>query len=128
MINPDELPRRERQLLDAVYELGEGSAAEIMNALTDPPSYSAVRAMLVRLEDKGLLRHREEEGRYVYAPVLPKQKARDSALRQLVKTFFDDSPASAAQALLGMPRRKLTAEEIETLERAIAKAKKESSR
>lgn len=119
-----DLPWRERQVVEAVYSLQEATAAEIRAKLEDPPSNSAIRAMLSRLEDKGLLRHREDGQRYLYSAVAAKKKVRESALRHLVGVFFNDSPASAATALLGMPG-KMSEQEIAELERLIAKAKQE---
>lgn len=120
------LPPRERQIVDALYALGEATAAEIRDRLESPPSYSAVRAMLARLETKGWVRHREEEQRYVYAPVRAKAKVEQTALRQVVRTFFDNSPARAATALLGMSET-LSRSELDALEQMIAKARKEQS-
>lgn len=122
--HPDDLPRRERQLLDALYELREASATAIRERMPDPPSDSAVRAMLARLEAKGLVRHRDDGGRYLYAPAFPRQRARDAAIARLVRTFFDGSPARAGSALLGLSGEKLTPEEIEELEALLARAKK----
>ncbi|MEO8035072.1 MAG: BlaI/MecI/CopY family transcriptional regulator [Acidobacteriota bacterium] len=120
------LPRRERELLEALLSLRKATAAELSAALADPPGNSAVRALLARLESKGHITHQEEEGRYVYQPLVARRPARDSALRQIVKTFFDGSPASAAAALIGMSRRKLTAEEIVELQEMLDAAKKET--
>jgi predicted transcriptional regulator len=120
----DKLPPRERQIVDALYGLGEATAAEIRERMESPPSYSAVRAMLARLEIKGFVRHRQEENRYVYAPVLTKAKAERTALQQVVRTFFGGSPARAASALLGMSET-LTASELDELEAMIARAREE---
>ena len=122
----EKLPPRERQIVDALYALGEATAAEIRDRLESPPSYSAVRAMLARLEAKGWVRHREEEQRYVYAPVQAKAKVEQTALRQVVRTFFNNSPARAATALLGMSET-LSRSELDALEQMIAKARKEQS-
>jgi predicted transcriptional regulator len=122
----EKLPPRERQIVDALYALGEATAAEIRNRLESPPSYSAVRAMLARLETKGWVRHREEEQRYVYAPVQAKAEVEQTALRQVVRTFFSNSPARAATALLGMSET-LSPSELDALEQMIAKARKEQS-
>lgn len=122
----EKLPPRERQIVDVLYSLGEATAAEIRDRLESPPSYSAVRAMLARLEIKGWVRHREEEQRYVYAPVLAKAKVEQTALMQVVRTFFSNSPAQAATALLGMSET-LSRSELDALEQMIAKARKEQS-
>ena len=123
----EKIPPRERQIVDALYALGEGTAAEIRDRLEAPPSYSAVRAMLARLEAKGFVKHREEEQRYVYAPVLAKAKAEQGALRQVVRAFFGGSSARAATALLGMSEP-LSNAELDELEQMIARARKEASR
>src|SRR3954471_349842 len=94
------LSRRERQIMDVVYRRGPATAAEVLEGLPDPPSYSAVRAMLRVLEEKGHLRHEEKGPRYVYLPTVPREEARQSALSQLVQTFFDGSTEQAVAALL----------------------------
>jgi len=116
------LPRREREIFEIVCSAGEATAAAVRSAMTDPPSHSAVRTLLARLEAKGLLRHRLEEQTYVYRSVPQPAKVRESALRQLVKTFFDGSAANAATALLGLSKS-LKPEEIEALQRAIDEVK-----
>lgn len=116
------LPRRERELFEALCSAGEATAADLRRALADPPSHSAVRTMLTRLEAKGLVRHRAQDQTYVYRSVPQPAKVRETALRQMVKTFFDGSAASAATALLGLSKS-LDAEELEALQRAIDEAK-----
>src|SRR5262245_52343180 len=97
----EKLTRREREIMDAIYALDDDASAEqIRERLTDPPSYSAVRAMLVRLEVKGHIRHREEGLRYVYSSTVPRATARRAALQQMVRVFFGGSPGEAASALL----------------------------
>src|ERR671939_2136139 len=120
-----DLGRRERQLMDVVYRLGKASAAEVRAELPDPPSYSAVRAMLRLLEEKGLLTHEQDGLRYVYRPTVAREQARRSALRHLVKTFFGGSPAQAAAALLEMSDAKLSAEDRARLAKLVATAKTE---
>ncbi|HEY0062086.1 MAG TPA: BlaI/MecI/CopY family transcriptional regulator [Telluria sp.] len=120
----DELPLRERQVVDMVYSLQEATATQIQQALEVTLTNSAIRAMLARLEEKGVLQHRVYGQRYLYSAVVPKQKVRESALKRLVGTFFDNSAASAASALLGMSD-KLSSEELDALEAMIAKARKE---
>lgn len=120
----DELPLRERQVVELVYSLQEATASQIQQGLEVELTNSAIRAMLVRLEEKGILRHRVDGQRYLYSAVAPKQKVRDSALKRLVGTFFDNSTASAATALLGMSDN-LSSEELDALEAMIAKARKE---
>jgi len=119
------LSRRERQIMEIVYGLRSASAADVLERLPDPPSYSAVRAMLRILEDKGHLTHRHDGPRYVYSPVVPRAAARQSALRQLVKTFFDGSSTQAVAALLDMSESRLSADEAEQLATLIEKAKRE---
>lgn len=98
---PEKLSRREREIIHALFALGDHASAEaIRERLTDPPSYSAVRAMLARLEAKGHVRHRVEHFRYVYYPSTPRATARRAALQELVRVFFAGSPGDAASALL----------------------------
>ena len=95
------LSRREREIMNVLFALGERASAEDIRAhLSDPPSYSAVRAMLAKLEAKGQIRHREEGLKYVYSPTTPRSTARRAALQQLVRVFFRGSPGDAATALL----------------------------
>jgi BlaI family penicillinase repressor len=95
------LSRREREIMDVLFALGERASAEDIRArLSDPPSYSAVRAMLAKLEAKGHIRHREEGLKYVYSPTTSRTTARRAALQQLVRVFFSGSPGEAANALL----------------------------
>ena len=120
----DALSRRERQILDILYSKGRASAADIQAALPDPPSYSATRALLRILEEKGHVRHEEDGPRYLFLPIVDKEKARKNALQHLLQTFFDNSAGEAVAALLGHPSAKLTQEEIERLETLIEKARK----
>lgn len=101
----DTLPPRERQIIDALYARGEATAAEVRDALSDPPSYSAIRSMLARLERKGFVRHRVVEQRYLYSPAVSDDAVATPLLKQLVNTFFNGSAVSAATALLGMAKR-----------------------
>jgi BlaI family transcriptional regulator, penicillinase repressor len=97
----DKLSRREREIMNALFASGDGASAEDIRAqLSEPPSYSAVRAMLAKLEAKGYLKHREERFRYVYYPTTPRTTARRSALQELVKVYFGGSPGETAMALL----------------------------
>ncbi len=118
------LSRRERQIMDIVYRRGEATAAQILADLSDPPSYSAIRALLRILVDKKHLQHREDGPRYVYSPTLPRQTARARALAQVVNTFFDGSALKAASALLGSSQRKLTKAELGELRALIDAARK----
>jgi predicted transcriptional regulator len=120
-----QLGRRERQIVEVLYRLGKATVAEVLADLPDPPSYSAVRGMLALLEEKGYVRHKRDGMRYVYAPVIAASKARQSALRQLVSTFFEGSPLAAAAALLEMSDQKLSPEERDQLSRLIARREEE---
>ena len=122
---PSPLSRRERQLLDALYESGKATAAELMEKLPDPPSYSAVRATLRILEEKGHVRHIDEGLRYVYLPTVPRETARDSALRHLVRTFFGGSVTQAVSALVDTTSADLSKEDLNELADLIERAKKE---
>jgi predicted transcriptional regulator len=122
----DSLPRREREIFEILCSAGEASAAEIRARMADPPSHSAVRTMLGRLEAKGVVTHRTEDQTYVYKSVPQPAKVRESALQGLVKTFFNGSAASAATALLGLSKR-LDPEELDALQRAIDEAKERKS-
>jgi predicted transcriptional regulator len=122
----DSLPRREREIFEILCSAGEASAAEIRARMADPPSHSAVRTMLGRLEAKGMVTHRTEDQTYVYKSVPQPAKVRESALQGLVKTFFNGSAASAATALLGLSKR-LDPEELDALQRAIDEAKERKS-
>ena len=119
------LSRRERQIMDIIYRLGQASAAEVMENLPDPPSYSAVRAMLRVLEEKGHLRHRKQGPRYVFLATVPRHKARRSALKQVVQTFFDGSAEQAVAALLDVSRSQLSEEELGRLAELIKQAREE---
>lgn len=118
------LSRRERQIMDIVYRRGEATAAEILDEIPDPPSYSTVRALLRVLVDKQHLQHREEGPRYIYSPTVSRQKARAGALAQLVNTFFDGSAIQAVSALLGSSQGKLSKAESDELSALIAAARK----
>ena len=121
----ESLPRREREVFEAVCGLGEATAAEVRAALADPPSDSAVRTLLGRLGAKGLLVHRTVNQAYVYAPAEQSDSVAETALQRLVQTFFAGSAVRAATALLGMEDG-LDAHEIELLQRAIDKARGEA--
>jgi predicted transcriptional regulator len=118
-----QLSRREAQIMDVIFELGEATAAEILEQLPDPPSYSAVRALLTILEEKGHLTHRREGARYVYAPTLPVEKAKKSALTHLLKTFFGGSAPQVVATLLSTTD--LSNQDLDELARLIEAAKKD---
>lgn len=109
--------------MDAIYAKGEASAADVQAALPDAPSYSAIRALLRILVEKGALKHREVDGRYLYTPTQPRAQASKSALRRLVDTFFDGSVAKAAAALVDSADGKLSADELAELESLLRKAR-----
>jgi BlaI family penicillinase repressor len=119
------LSRRERQMMDILYQRGKASAQEIMEALPDPPTYSAVRAKLRVLEEKGHVRHQEEALRYVYLPVVARESARKSALRHMVTTFFAGSVQDTVAALLDLSASKLTTADLNRISTMIEEAKKE---
>jgi len=111
--------------MDIIYQKGEATAAEIRKLLPDPPSYSSVRALLRVLENKGFLKHREQGPRYIYSPTITLDKAKVSALRHLMETFFDDSAERVFAALLNIKGVKLNDEELKKMTRLIEKARKE---
>jgi len=120
-----QLGRRERQIMDVVYRRGQASVSEVRSDLPDPPSYSAVRAMLGLLEDKGYLRHRQQGLKYVYIPADDTSKVGNSALEHMVRTFFGGSPERAVAALLEMRDTRLSAKEKQYLSHLIKKAEQE---
>lgn len=119
------LSRRERQIMDVLYRMGRATAAEVHEALPDAPSYSAVRAMLRVLEEKQHIRHEAQDLRYVFMPVVPRDKARRSAVRHLLETFFDGSPEQAVATLLDVSAQNLSPEEYDRLAELIERARKE---
>ncbi len=119
------LTRREREIMDVLHKRGRATAQEVLEGLAEPPSYSAVRALLRLLEERGHVRHVEDGPRYVYLPAVAPGRAKKSALSHLVQTFFGGSATEAAVALLETTKHKLSDDEIDRLSRAIAKAKKE---
>ena len=121
-----QLPRREREIFEILCSAGEVTAAEIRERMDDPPSYSAVRTLVGRLEAKGLVEHRSIDQAYVYRAVPQVEELRESALLQMVKNFFDGSAVSAATALVGLSQG-LDDDDLETLQRAIDQAKERKS-
>jgi predicted transcriptional regulator len=122
---PHQLGKRERQIMDVIYRRGKVSVQDVLDELDDPPSYSAVRAMLRILEDKGHLRHEQDGPRYLYRPTVPREQARESYLRHLVRTFFNGSIEQAVAALLGSSDTRLTEAELERLSKLIRQARKQ---
>lgn len=118
------LSRRERQIMDILFAHGRSTAADVMAALPDPPSYSAVRAMLRILEDKGHVRHEQDGPRYIYAPTVARESAKKFAIRHVLKTFFDGSATQAISALLDEDGEKLSEAELDRLARMIERARK----
>jgi predicted transcriptional regulator len=123
-----ELSRRERQIIDILYQLGRATAAEVGKALPGEPSDSTVRTQLRVLESKGHIRHEEDGQRYVYLPVVPRRVVSKSALKHVVNTFFDGSIEKVVAALLGPDGSKLTDDELERIADIVSKAKAEEKR
>ena len=121
----EDLSRRERQVMEILHRRGESTVAEIMQALPDPPTYSAVRSILRILGEKKLIAHKEDGPRYVFVPTVPRERARQSALRQLLHTFFDGSTEQAVAALLDLSSTRLSDAELARLSQLIADARKE---
>jgi predicted transcriptional regulator len=120
-----ELSRRERQIVDILYQKGSATVSEVLEALPDPPSYSAVRALLRVLEIKGHVKHRHQGPRYVFSPVVSREKAKLSALEHLLETFFNGSTEQAVASLINVSKDRLSEEELERLSRIIHDVKKE---
>lgn len=123
--SPLDLGRRERQIMEVVYRLGQATVADVLGQLPDPPSYSSVRAMLGLLERKGHLRHKRLKLQYVYFPTLPREKARESALEHLLRTFFDGSPALAIAAIVDRSVNRLSEAELDEIAELIEQARRE---
>ena len=119
-----DLSRRERQIVDILYSQGRATAAEVQAALPDPPSYSAVRAMLRILEEKGHVRHDQDGPRYVYLPTVARDRAKRTALRHVLHTFFDGSTEQAISALLDQSDTKLSNRELDRLAELIDQARR----
>jgi predicted transcriptional regulator len=118
------LSRRERQIMDAIYAAGEATVAEVMAALPEPPGYSGVRALMRILEEKGHLRHRSSGGKYTYSAMHPRDRAGKSALRRVLKTFFNNSAAKAVTALMDVSDAQLSDQELTELAQLIEKARR----
>jgi len=123
---PD-LSRRERQILDVLYKAERATAAEVQAAITDAPSYSAVRTLLRILEDKGHVRHEQDGTRYVYTPTVERERAKRSAMRHMLNTFFEGSTTQAIAALLDEDPKRLSAEDLDRLRAMIERARKEGA-
>lgn len=120
-----QLSRRERQIMDIVYELGEASAKDMEAHLPNPPGYSAIRATMNKLETKGFLAHRERDLKYFYYPLIDHQEAKESALQRLLKTFFEGSASQAMSTLLDLSKDSVTEKELDELNKLLENAKKE---
>jgi BlaI family penicillinase repressor len=118
-----DLSRRERQIMDVIYRLGRAAVSDVLERLPDPPSYSAVRAMLRILEEKGHLRHEADGPRYVYLPTVPRETAKESALKHMLRTFFGGSTTAAVAALLDLSEDNLSETELDRLSRLIENAR-----
>ncbi|MEP2776533.1 MAG: BlaI/MecI/CopY family transcriptional regulator [Luteolibacter sp.] len=114
-----QLTRRERQVMDILFRKGNCTAEEVLSELPDPPSYSAVRALLSTLEQKELVTHAKQSRRYVYSPTVPEKRAKRSALKQLMATFFDGSPEKLVASLLDPGDQKLSTDEIARIRKLI---------
>ena len=114
-----QVSRRERQILDILYRVGEATAQDVLEELPDPPSYSAVRALLATLENKEMVKHSKNGRRYLYAPVITESKAKTTALKGLLNTFFQGKPQNLVAALLDPSDQKLSREEIEEIRKLV---------
>ena len=121
---PVKLSRREREIMDVLFQMGQATAAEVQAALPEAPSYSAVRTLLRILEEKGHIAHENDGTRYVYKPKAPREAVRNNALTHVVQTFFEGSAAKVVSALLGQDA-KLSPEELEEIARMVARARKD---
>jgi BlaI family penicillinase repressor len=119
------LSRRERQIMEILYQRGKASASEVKESMGDAPGYSAVRAMLRVLEGKGHVKHQAEGLKYVYLPIVTRDKAKRTAVKHLLDTFFGDSPEQVVAALLDVSSKRLTREELDRMAEMIEKAKRE---
>lgn len=121
-----ELSRRERQIMDIVYAASEVSAADVLKALPEPPSYSTVRKLMGILVEKGCLKHRERDGKYYYQPTRTRAKAGKSAMKRVLQTFYEGSLEKAVAAMLSGREAHVSNEELESLAKLIEEAKSES--
>jgi BlaI family penicillinase repressor len=119
------LSRRERQIMDILYSRGKSSASEVREAMPSAPGYSAVRAMLRVLEEKGHVKHEVDGVKYVFSPTVPRDKAKRSAVKHLLDTFFNDSPEQVVAALLDISSTRMTREELDRMAKLIETAKRE---
>jgi predicted transcriptional regulator len=119
------LSRRERQIMDVLYAMGAATVGEVLERIPDPPSYSAVRATMRTLEEKGHVLHQQDGPRYVYKPTVERESARTAALKHLVRTFFNGSAEQAAAALLGMQESRVDSDALARLTEQVNRAREE---
>ena len=119
------LSRRERQIMDIIYHRGRATAAEVLKDIPDPPSYSSIRALLRLLEEKGHVTHEADGQRYVFIPTVPREQAGNSAIKHMLRTFFNGSREQAVAAMLDLPDSELSDSDLEGLSKLIDKARKE---
>jgi predicted transcriptional regulator len=125
MTRLSELSKRERQIMDVLYQMGESTVGEVLERIPDPPSYSAVRATLRVLEEKGVVNHKHDGPRYVYVPTVPQERAKEAALSHLLGTFFNGSVEAAVMALVQLDESKLSANDLDRLAAKIREAEQE---
>lgn len=125
MKGPKVLSRRERQIMDIIYELNEATVIQVLERIANPPSYSTIRALLRVLEEKGHLSHKKQGPRYIYAPTLSRDKARQNALKHLMKTFFDNSTEEVVAALLDISEDNLSDQDYKRITELIKKVRQE---
>lgn len=118
-----DLSRRERQIMDSIYRRGRAAVSDVLDDIPDPPSYSAVRAMMGKLEEKGQLGHERDGARYVYFPARPLEEATETVLRRMLRTFFDGSPSKAVAAVLDVSEGALSTAELDELAELIEDAR-----
>jgi len=128
MTNPATLSRREREIMDVVHRLGRASVNDVQAALSGEPAYSTVRAQLRVLEEKGHLRHEEEQLRYVYLPAAPTHQVRRSAVKHLIETFFEGSPEKVVEAMVGRDGRGLSDDTLDRIAQLIERARRDGKR
>ena len=125
---PQPLSRREREIMDIVHRMGRAAVGDVMRALSGEPAYSTVRAQLRVLEQKGHLRHDEEQLRYVYFPAASPQRVRRSAIAHVLHTFFEGSPEKVVEALVGKDGPGISENELDRIAALIARARKDTGR
>lgn len=123
-----QLSRRERQIMDVIFRLGEASVSDVVEHMPDNPAYNTVRVTMGILERKGYLKHRQEGQRYLYAPTVPLDNAKRSAVSHLLQTFFEGSPSKAVLAMLGMSANRLSRKDLDEIAGWIEDARKEAEK